>query len=57
MQEAFNFYVTKVLDVMVESGIPMDRAKTLCRKKIQKLERCYYRLDAFDVAARRMSRT
>jgi len=56
MREAYNYYVSKVLDAMVASGIPLTRAKELCRKKINKLERCYYKLESFEVAAQRMTK-
>lgn len=54
MHEAYNYYVGKVLDAMVRMEIPLDRAKQICRRRIKRLERHYYRLDNFEVAAAKL---
>lgn len=46
MQQAYNAYVTRVLEVMTtESAVPMSQAKRLCRDNLPLLESSYLNLE------------
>ena len=53
MQHAYNAYVTKVLEEMVGSNLPLKDAKRVCRDRLQFLEQSYVNLaDTKEVASK-----
>lgn len=44
MQHVFNAYVGRVLEEMVRQDVPMESAKSICREKLNFLERSYVNL-------------
>lgn len=56
MHHAYNAYVSKVLELLTASAIPLTEAKHLCRSNLQFLEQSYVTLtDTEEVVGKLMS--